>query len=285
MRAIGPRSAGGDVTASGSQAFNEDPRGSEERRRAQSQRHGRTGFLEKPGAPPTGDNTNQRWMIDMGVSSAIRDHGIHKRSSRRLSALSEHSPVTLASRLLDTALRIWDEDQAQAKSQIEIAAAMLHSDIDEWPAQEAPAGRVGHGLAPWQVRKVQEFIDASLDSKIRLRDCACQTRLSASHFSRAFKATFGTTVLDYIHRCRVERAQQLMLTSERPMSQIALSCGFADQAHYCRVFRAVVGLSPNAWRRQYKREGAAHQARLEEHVVDPPLSGPGWSPVSTTERV
>ncbi len=217
----------------------------------------------------------------MGVSSAIRDHGTHKRSSRRLSILPERAPVTLASRLIDAALRIWDEDQAQAKSQIKIAAAMLHGDIDEHPAQETPAGCVGHGLAPWQIRKVQAFIDASLDSKIRLQDCASHARLSISHFSRAFKATFGTTVLDYIHRCRVERAQQLMLTSERPMSQIALSCGFADQAHYCRVFRAVVGLSPNAWRRQYMREARDHQARSDGQIMDRPLSRPGWSPAST----
>ena len=79
-------------------------------------------------------------------------------------------------------------------------------------------------------------------------------RAAPSHFSRAFKATFGTKVLDYIHRCRIERAQQLMLVSKQPLSQIALACGFADQSHYCRVFRAVVGLSPNAWRRQKMTE-------------------------------
>jgi len=152
------------------------------------------------------------------------------------------------------------------------------------PMREMPAGRAGHGLAPWQVRKVQEFIDASLGSKIRLRDCASQTRLSASHFSRAFKATFGTTVLDYIHQRRVERAQQLMLVSEQSLSQIALSCGFADQAHYCRVFRAVAGISPNAWRRQNIREAPPIQAEQEGYVASRPSGRPGWPPASTTLR-
>ena len=109
------------------------------------------------------------------------------------------------------------------------------------------------GLVPWQARKVREFIDGSLESKIRLQDCASKARLSASHFSRAFKATFGTTVRDYIRRRRIERAQQLMLSSDAPQSQIAVSCGFADQAHYCRVFRDVVGLSPRAWRRRHMK--------------------------------
>lgn len=220
----------------------------------------------------------------MVVSRAIRDDGIHRRCARRSGPLSECSPVTSASRLLDAALRIWDEDRAQAKSQIESAAAMLHSDIDEPPMREMPSGRVVHGLVPWQVRKVQEFIDASLDSKIRLQDCASRARLSANHFSRAFKATFGMTVLNYIHQRRVERAQQLMLISKRPMSQIALSCGFGDQAHYCRVFRAVVGLSPSAWRRQCMREACDQTAGSEGHVVDRPLSRPGGTAASASLR-
>jgi AraC-like DNA-binding protein len=57
-------------------------------------------------------------------------------------------------------------------------------------------------------------------------------------------------VCDYIRRRRVERAQQLMLLSQESLAQIALACGFADQAHYCRVFRSVVGVSPSAWRRR-----------------------------------
>jgi len=220
----------------------------------------------------------------MGVSQPIRNYKVPKRRSRRLSLLSERAPVKLAIRFLDAALRIWDADQAQARSQIEVAAAMLHGTIDELPMREMPTGRAGHGLAPWQVRKVQEFIDASLGSKIRLRDCASQTRLSASHFSRAFKATFGTTVLDYIHQRRVERAQQLMLVSEQSLSQIALSCGFADQAHYCRVFRAVAGLSPNAWRRQNIGEAPVDQAKPEGYVVKHPSGRNGWSPASAALR-
>ena len=53
----------------------------------------------------------------------------------------------------------------------------------------------------------------------------------------------------HIRRRRTERAQQLMLLSNVPLSQIALACRFAGQAHYCKVFRTVMGLSPNAWRR------------------------------------
>jgi AraC family transcriptional regulator len=167
--------------------------------------------------------------------------------------------VAIAVRCLDDALRIWNEDHAQAKSQIKVAAAMLRSDIDVPRVREKlkPTGGVVRALLPWQAGKVQEFIDGSLNAKIRAQNCASRLRLSNGHFSRAFKASFGTTVVNYIHRCRIERAQQLMLVSKQPLYQIAFACGFADQPHYCRVFRAVVGLNPNAWRRQKMTEVSA----------------------------
>ncbi len=209
----------------------------------------------------------------MGVSRPIRNYDIDDRCSQRLTPLPEQSSVAMASRFLDAALRIWDEDQAEAKSLIKVAAAMLHGEADDPSISERPTAPAAHGLVPWQARKVQEFIDASLNSKIRLQDCAGQARLSASHFSRAFKATFGTTLLDYIHRRRVRRSQQLMLVSERPLAQIALSCGFADQAHYSRVFRAVVGLSPNAWRRQNMVEAPDEKVAQDGPVLSRQASG------------
>jgi AraC family transcriptional regulator len=159
--------------------------------------------------------------------------------------------LAAATGALDAALRIWDDDRVQAKSQVAVAAAMLRGCTDGTPVQRkrAETARDTRGLAPWQIGKVKAFIDASLDTTIRLGDCAGKARLSGSYFSHVFKATFGMTVSHYIQHRRIERAQQLMLRSNEPLAKIALACGFADQSHYCRVFRDVVGLSPNAWRR------------------------------------
>jgi len=212
----------------------------------------------------------------MGVSRPIEDYEIDDPGSRRLSSLHERSPVAMATRFLDAALRVWDEDLALAKSQIKVAADMLRGDAEDPPMRAKPTGPAVAGLLPWQTRKVREFIDASLDSKIQLQDCAGKARLSTNHFSRAFKATFGTTLLDYIRRRRVERAQHMMLTSQQPLSQIALLCGFADQAHYSRVFRAVVGLSPNAWRRQNMLEAPDEQESQEGAMLSRPPARLGW---------
>jgi len=189
----------------------------------------------------------------LGVLQVVEGfEGIEPQNQSSPIPRSDAASLTVVTDFLDAALGLWDEDRCQAKSRVKVAAAMLR-DFADYHAREAPRpvsvpGK--GGLAPWHARKVKAFIDASLTSRIRLGDCASEARLSKSHFSRAFKATFGTTIGRYVWRRRVERAKRLMLVSHEPLSQIAVACGFGCQAHYCRVFRDVVGISPNSWRRQ-----------------------------------
>jgi AraC family transcriptional regulator len=106
------------------------------------------------------------------------------------------------------------------------------------------------GLAPWQKRRVDRYLREHLDGPLRLKQLAQQASLSVSHFCHAFKESFGTTPHMHIIRLRIELAQQLMLTTLDPLSDIALACGLADQAHLSKLFRRWVGATPNAWRRQ-----------------------------------
>ena len=67
---------------------------------------------------------------------------------------------------------------------------------------------------------------------------------------RAFKETFGMTFHTYVSRRRVERAKEMMVTTDQPLTAIASRCGFADQSHFGRVFRRERNLTPMAYRRQ-----------------------------------
>jgi AraC-like DNA-binding protein len=139
-----------------------------------------------------------------------------------------------------------DDERGTAEDSLQRAAEILREmgEADS-PTQEQSRG----GLAPWQVRKVTSYVDANLDCTIRNEDLATIVRLNSSHFSRAFRNTFGEPPHEYVIRRRVERAQGLMLSTSAPLSAIALECGLADQAHLSRLFRRVVGGTPRAWRR------------------------------------
>ena len=118
-------------------------------------------------------------------------------------------------------------------------------------ARAAPATGSVHlgGLAPWQAKRVSAHIEAHLGETIPVGRLAGLVALSAGHFSRAFKQTFGDTPHGHVMRRRIEAAKAMMLRGAEPLSQIAYLCGFADQAHFSRTFRRLAGASPLAWRR------------------------------------
>ena len=105
------------------------------------------------------------------------------------------------------------------------------------------------GLAPWQLGRVKEFVNANMFRSIRIEDLAAVTRLSTSYFRHAFRCSTGESPYAYILRRRMEHAQELMLLTDASLSQIALDCGFTDQPHLTRLFRRIVGVTPAAWRR------------------------------------
>jgi AraC family transcriptional regulator len=109
----------------------------------------------------------------------------------------------------------------------------------------------------WQARCVQGYIAAHLHSKIRMGDLARVTQFKRSKFNRIFNASFGCTPCQYVKRMRVARAQNLMIISSSPLSEIALECGFADQAHFSNCFRSVVGERPATWRAQRRMSSEA----------------------------
>jgi transcriptional regulator GlxA family with amidase domain len=125
------------------------------------------------------------------------------------------------------------------------------------PTQQdpAPTARSHPALSPWQIRQLRLHLESNIGAKITTQSLARIARLSPSHFSRAFTVSFGNSPHRYLLQRRMERSQELMLTTTAPIVDIALDCGLVDQAHFGRLFRRLVGETPAAWRRA--RSGAA----------------------------
>jgi transcriptional regulator GlxA family with amidase domain len=139
------------------------------------------------------------------------------------------------------------DERTSAAACFQRLQAMLHS-VDGTSQQPSRNSERG-GLAPWQVHRVLAHIEANLNTPIRNKDLATIARRSQYHFNVAFRISIGEAPHAFIIRRRMERAQGLMLSTEKPLSEIALECGLADQAHFSRLFRRIVGETPAAWRR------------------------------------
>ena len=150
-------------------------------------------------------------------------------------------------RLLEDVRMAFERDLSTATRAAGRLAALLASKLPQQIVAQPARG----GLAPWQKCKVQNYIEEQLEGSILIKDLAKLVSLSSSHFCRAFKESFGEAPHAYIVRARIERARILMLTTTDSLSQIAFSCGLADQAHFCRWFRQTIGMTPGAWRRSH----------------------------------
>lgn len=149
--------------------------------------------------------------------------------------------------LLEAAKTEIEHDQEAARTSLATASSILQSEIERRSCGE---GSTTGGLAGWQMARVRSYIDRNLHRTIHASDLSAVARRSTSHFSRSFKQAFGEPPHAYIVRRRLEEACHLMLTSSVSLSEIALSVGFSDQAHLCKLFRQAFGQSPSMWRRE-----------------------------------
>ncbi|MBV8455094.1 MAG: helix-turn-helix transcriptional regulator [Acetobacteraceae bacterium] len=140
-------------------------------------------------------------------------------------------------------------------------------------AVDKEARKVPRGcLAAWQTRRVMAHVEENLHDTISIARLAALVRLSSCQFSGVFKRTFGVTTHAWLMRRRIQVAQGLMLTTDDPLSQIALTCGMFDQSHFTRVFRQWLGETPSSWRRkrrvQQKRNPTEERGRYNTPTVD-----------------
>jgi AraC family transcriptional regulator len=127
-------------------------------------------------------------------------------------------------------------------------AIALHLLRDAATTRKAEAAKC-HGLDAVALRVVRERIEASLCDGVSLEDLASEVGLSRYHFARAFKTSTGLSPHRYLTERRVDKAKELLRTTEMPMVDLALAVGFASQAHLCDWFRRLVGMSPREFRR------------------------------------
>ncbi len=117
-----------------------------------------------------------------------------------------------------------------------------HSAAAPRPAGPAPT------IATPRLRRVIERMRSSLDEELTLTRLAALGGLSPSQFARAFRRATGQSPHRYLVGLRLEEARRLLDTSDLPVTEVGLRCGFGQPSHFSTAFRQATGHSPRAWR-------------------------------------
>jgi AraC family transcriptional regulator len=117
-------------------------------------------------------------------------------------------------------------------------------------ASEAAGLQFSKGFTSAHYKKVLDFVAVRFGGPIAIEDLAKVAAMSPAHFSRLFKEVLGDSPYQFVMDYRVEQSKKMLKDAERPLSDIALSCGFSDQPHFSRVFKQLTGLTPKSFRDQ-----------------------------------
>jgi AraC family transcriptional regulator len=106
------------------------------------------------------------------------------------------------------------------------------------------------------------WIEAHAADDVDLQMLARQASLSMYHYVRLFSSVLGITPHQYLLRCRLRQAAQLLADEDRSITDIALEVGFADLSNFVRSFHRASGLSPRAYRRAARSDRKILQVRI-----------------------
>ncbi|WP_394827673.1 helix-turn-helix domain-containing protein [Pendulispora albinea] len=113
----------------------------------------------------------------------------------------------------------------------------------------AELGAGGADHAPERLQRAVDFIHRHFARPLRVADIASAASLGVSQLHALFRTFYGVTPMDYVAERRLDRAERLLEAARLPIAEIALRCGYSDQASLTRAMRARRGVTPGSVRR------------------------------------
>jgi AraC family transcriptional regulator len=163
------------------------------------------------------------------------------------------------------AMRLYEEfSRGDAASSLAIEGLSL-AVLAELTRVAVPATQDG-ATPPW-LTAVLDLLDRRYLSPVRLAELAARVDMHPRHISRVFRQRLGVTLSDYVRRRRIDWASDRLVSTELPLSRIAMEAGFTDQAHFARLFKRATGLTPRAFR-------VARASVIATGLPDRPVASP-----------
>jgi AraC-like DNA-binding protein/ligand-binding sensor protein len=120
--------------------------------------------------------------------------------------------------------------------------------VDRYRTRAGAQFATWNGAMPSLVRTVLTFINHNYPAPLRVNDIAKTHRCNADYLSRIFRKTTGIKLVQYIQEVRVDHAKRLLQANRFSIGEVGFMVGFQDHSHFGKIFRHVVGCTPQEFR-------------------------------------
>ncbi|MGG3468613.1 response regulator [Neobacillus pocheonensis] len=101
------------------------------------------------------------------------------------------------------------------------------------------------------IYEIEKYLQANFDRDVKLQEISEHFYISREYISRKFKQEFNVNISDYVVKIRIEKAKSLLKNSQLKIYEIANMIGYQDDKYFRKVFKKVVGVTPNEYRAEY----------------------------------
>jgi AraC family transcriptional regulator len=129
-----------------------------------------------------------------------------------------------------------------------MATALAVHLIKRYSAQPQAIKEFTDGLAKYKLREVMTYINEYLDQNLTLAELAGVIQMSPHYFATLFKQSTGLAPHQYVTKCRIEKAKQLLRCEELTILEVSQQVGFVSPSHFAKVFRKYTTTTPKLYR-------------------------------------
>lgn len=129
-------------------------------------------------------------------------------------------------------------------------SAAMHAIADHCPVYSAKTSQQQQVEAQ-RVKQMLHFIEQHYSEELTLREIAESASLSESACLRSFRKLLGTTPIQYVRQYRIEKAAELLISTQLKMGEVGAECGFADVSYFTKSFREQKNCTPREYRQRF----------------------------------
>lgn len=206
-------------------------------------------FIFSPRVPHEYYPTSNSWQLYFVVFGGDGSDNIFEYLGFEKSEVLSCSDKNILSKITNLCSDICKEENAFEKSRILYSVLGIASSLSKnaYHAENPERKKINK-----KIRPVIAFIENNYKNPVSLEELAELIDVSKSYLCRVFKQAYGITPVTFLLNFRINKAKQLLISTDMKIRRLAAECGFNDTSYFCMVFKKSEGMTPEEFRTLHK---------------------------------